>query len=190
MRVKNLRPGRFGCALALGAALYVGIAVPAGAEWARTKIKVHAAPSPSATAPVVATLERGDEVNVLEERRGWGRITPFKPASAEGLSGKKKVARWIQLRNLTNEKPAPLPQSACEHPNIDPDALPKKGPGGISEEEADLLCRGALYYLESGQCERVQYGDKSLSKPGSFFVNCGGDNLFFRAEDLPDAPSS
>ena len=191
MGEKNLSARGFGVSrsLALALAFSLGSVSPAAAEWARTRINVHAGPSPSATAPVVATLERGDEVDVLEERRGWGRISPFKHPSSEGQKGRKKVARWIQLRNLTNEKPTPLPQSACEHPNIDPEALPKKGLGGISEEEAELLCRGALHYLESGQCERVEYGDKSLSRPGYFFVNCGGDNLFFREEDLPDAAS-
>lgn len=175
-------------ACSIGLLVALAFAGESSAEWARTRIAVHVGPSPSATSPVLAHLERGDEVTVLEERRGWGRISAFKAPKAEGLKGKKKVARWVQLRNLTMDRPIALPQPACEHPDIDPEALPKKGPGGLSEEEASILCRGALHLLASGTCPRVEYGDKSLSKPGSFFVNCGGKNLFFRAEDLPEVP--
>lgn len=162
-------------------------AVPAQAEWVTAPMDVRVGPWPSSTAPVVDHLSRGDAVEVLEEKKGWARISPFQPPEEEGLKGRRKVARWVPLRHLSKEKPAPLPVFACEHPDIAPGALPRGGPGhGITVEEVVVLCRGARHLLETGRCTRVEYGDKSLSRPGSFFVNCGGENLFFTETDLPD----
>ena len=46
--------------------------------------------------------------------------------------------------------------------------------------------------LARDDCKRIEYGDKSLSKPGAFFVNCGASNIFFSEKDPPRAeePSS
>jgi len=164
------------------------VPVPAGAEWITAPVEVHVGPWPSSTAPVVDRLSRGDSVEILEEKNGWARISRYQPAAEEGLKGRRKVARWVSLVHLSKDEPTPLPTSACDDPNIAPGALPQGGPGhGITVEEAATLCRGARHMLKSTSCARVEYGDKSLSRPGFFFVNCGGDNLFFTEADLPNA---
>ena len=165
-------------------------ALSASGEWASTTATVHIGPWGSTTDPVVATLKRGDRVDVLERQGDWGRLTPYRHPKELGMKGRKKVARWVQLRKLTNDQPIALPRPACDHPDIAVDALPKAGPGGLTDEEAALLCRGAKQALATDQCARVVYGDKSLSKPGSFFVNCGGNNLFFTEADLDPEPTA
>lgn len=159
----------------------------AQAEWATSRIAVHVGPNPSSTAPIATHLNRGEAVKVLQVQKGWARISSYREPKSEGLRGKKKVARWVSMRHLSEVQPAPLPALACEHPDIAPNALPKAGPGlGMTREEAAILCRGARHLLATDRCARVEYGDKSLSRPGAFFVNCGGPNLFFSEADLPD----
>ena len=174
--------------LHLAFALALGLAPAALAEWVTAPITVRVGPWPSSGAPAVGELKRGDLVEVLEEKHGWVRISPYVSPEEEGLEGRRKVARWVWAGHLSKEEPAALPEASCGHPDIAPGALPTGGPGhGITIEEAALLCRGALYMLGTERCARVEYGDKSLSRPGSFFVNCGGDNLFFTEADLPGA---
>jgi hypothetical protein len=170
----------------LGVMVVAWLAIPAQAEWASTRVAVYVGSKPSWKAPVVDHLKRGDEVDILEVKGDWARISPFRPPEEEGLRGRKPVARWVSVRHLATRKPAPLPTEGCEHPDIAPGALAKGGPGyGLTVEEAAVLCRGARHLLATGRCARVEYGDKSLSRPGTFFVNCGGSNLFFTAADLP-----
>jgi hypothetical protein len=162
------------------------LAAPVQAEWATTRLAIHIGPWPATTDPVVGYLKRGDSVDVLEELQGWARISRYQSPKEVGLKGRRKVARWVQLRHLTTEQPVALPKAACEHPDIAPGALPIGGPGyGITVKEAEILCRGALHMLAAGRCARVEYGEKSMSRPGSFFVNCGGPNIFFTAEEIP-----
>ncbi len=167
-------------------ALWVfGLAAPAQSEWATTRVSIHMGPWGSSTDPVVGHLDRGDEVRVQEELQGWARISGYQSAKDVGLKGRRKVAKWVQARHLTTDQPTPLP-TACEHPDIAPNALPMGGPGrGITVKEADILCRGAIHMLETGRCQRVEYGEKSMSRPGSYFVNCGGPNIFFTADEVP-----
>ncbi len=170
-----------------GLMLLGGLVTPAQAEWATTSVAVHVGSKPSWKAPIVAHLKRGDAIEVLEVKNDWARISPYRPPSEEeGLRGRQEVARWVSLRHLSKQEPAPLPTAACEHPDIAPGALAKGGPGyGLTVEEAAVLCRGARHLLATGRCARIEYGDKSLSRPGAFFVNCGGENLFFTAAELP-----
>jgi hypothetical protein len=60
------------------------------------------------------------------------------------------------------------------------------GEGGLTEIDVAILHRGAKHFLDSGRCKRIEYGDKSTSKPNTYYVNCGGPrNLFFKPSDLP-----
>ena len=181
MRRVGIHLGAFAVALSL--------ALPVRAEWVSMTAKVHIGPWGSTTDPVVETPKRGHEVQVLERQGDWARISPYQKPKELGMKGRLKVARWVKLRNLTTDQPIALPKAACEDPGIAPDALPKAGPGALTDEEADILCRGARQILATDRCERVVYGDKSLSKPGSFFVNCGGKNFFFTAADLAPEPA-
>ena len=173
--------------------LLLPLAVAVRAEWASTRATVYIGPWPSSTDPVVDHLKRGDPVSVLERQSGFARITPYVKPKEVGLKGRRKVARWVSLRQLTEVQPLALPKAPCEHKDIAPNAFPMAGPGhGLSFKEGELLCRGALAILARDDCKQIEYGDKSLSKPGAFFVNCGASNIFFSEKDLPRAeePSS
>ena len=63
--------------------------------------------------------------------------------------------------------------------------LPKYGEHGISKDELRVLYAGAHHFLNTGQCERIEFGDKSFRLPDTFYVNCAGDrHLFFTARDV------
>lgn len=63
------------------------------------------------------------------------------------------------------------------------DAFPKVG-GRLTEQDVRLLYKGAIKFLNSGKCSRVEYGDKSISKQNAYYVNCGGPNIFFTPSDV------
>lgn len=59
--------------------------------------------------------------------------------------------------------------------------------GGLSEREVMILHAAAEYYLETGVAKRVEYGDKSVSKSNTYYLNFGEmSNHFFRPSDIPD----
>lgn len=139
--------------------------------------------APSFKAKVTNKIYRGQKVDVMELKAGWARVSRYYSGDVEGVSG--KVARWVVAKGLVSTKPADLPSPVLKSdPRIEPSALPKVGQNGITAEELKILHKGALYMLNSGRCSRVEYGDKSTSKPNTYYVNCGAENLFFRPSDI------
>ena len=49
-----------------------------------------------------------------------------------------------------------------------------------------ILYAAAFYYLESGKLKRIEWGDKSLHKPGYYYLSSGPKNHFFRPRDIPN----
>lgn len=99
------------------------------------------------------------------------------------------VGRWVEFAGLSKARPAPKPQKPVpksqQDPRIDKDAIPKVGDGGLSQRDVDILWRGANYFLKIGKCSRVDLADKSLSRPNTYYINCGGpQNIFFTEADL------
>ena len=132
-------------------------------------------------------LYRQNRVDVVEIRNGWARISKYYDGRAEGVPG--NVARWVLTQHLSAERPSDLSQPKVPHdPRIS--GLPKVGQGGLTEADVVILHRGAKHFLDSGRCRLVEYGDKSTSKPGVYYLNFGGPrNRFFKADDIPDLES-
>ena len=122
-------------------------------------------------AKITNRLYRQNRVDVLEVRNDWARISKYYNGRVEGLSG--NVARWISANHLSKQQPADLAQ-----PKLRPDSringIPKVGESGLTEKDVLILNRGATHFLHSGRCKRIEYGDKSVSKPNTYYVNCGG----------------
>lgn len=145
-----------------------------------TKVRL----GPSSTAPVTNELYRQDKVDVYETKNGWARVTEFYDGRVEDVQG--QVARWVPLKSLSDKRPGDLPQ-----PGIVADArivgIPKVGENGLKERDVLILQAAARYFLQTGEAERVALGDKSVSKPGVYYLNFGGpSNRFFKPSDIPN----
>jgi hypothetical protein len=143
---------------------------------------VHLSPSPSAA--VTNTLGRQDRVEVYEVVAGWGRISRYYDGSVEGIPA--QVARWVPMSALAESRPADLPQSRTPaDPRIQ--GIPGVGDGGLTARDVRILHAAAAYYLETGEAQRIEYGDRSASRADTYYLNFGGaTNRFFRPSDIPD----
>lgn len=123
------------------------------------------------------------KVEVFEIEGDWARVSKYYDGKVEGKTG--KLARWVAACGLSAQRPSepPLPKTPND-PRIAKDAIPKVGQGGLSEKDVQILYKGALKFLNSGNCSRVELGDKSASRPNTYYINCGGPNLFFTPADL------
>ncbi len=178
-------------ALSLGAcSAPTGTAYDAGSERSRalqgvyyvtaTKSPVHL--GPDAAAQVINTLYRQQRVDVLEVQGVWARVTKYYDGAAVGIY--RPVARWVVFEDLDTERPDDLPQpSLPDNPRIE---LPQVGDNDLSETDVRILYAAALYYLESGKLKRIEWGDKSLHKPGYYYLSSGPKNHFFRPRDIPN----
>ena len=140
--------------------------------------------APSSTGSVTNRIYRQQKVEVFELKDGWARVSEYYDGSVEGKNG--QVARWVSAGGLSVSRPKDLPQPKVPtDPRIAKDAIPKVGEGGLTEQDVQILYKGALKFLNSGQCSRIEYGDKSVDKPNTYYVNCGGPrNSFFKPSDL------
>lgn len=139
---------------------------------------------PNQDAPATNTLYRQQKVDVYETQAGWARVSPFYDGAVEGRTG--QVARWVPLISLSKKRPADLPQpSIADDPRIA--GIPKVGEGGLTKRDVHVLQAAARYFLETGKAQRVEYGDKSTSRPGVYYLNFGGPaNHFFTSDDIPE----
>jgi len=139
--------------------------------------------APSNSSNVTNRIYRSQKVEVFEIKNGWARVSKYYDGAVEGKSG--QVARWVLASGLSTNQPAELKQpSLPADPRIAKDALPKVGQSGLTEQDVQVLHKGALKYLNSGKCSRVEYGDKSTSKANTYYINCGGPNIFFTPADV------
>ena len=79
-------------------------------------------------------------------------------------------------------KPSTPQPQAQELPKIF--GLPRVGEGGATAEDVDLLQRAARKFLEDGRCSSIDYGDRSVSRPGWYIVSCDGRNIAFTRSDI------
>lgn len=143
-------------------------------------LPVHLAPS--STSKVTNRFGRGQLVEVLETKGDWSRVSQYYDGAVEGESG--RVARWVRSRGLTSSKPA-IVQTVTSDSRIE--WLPNVGVSGITQRDVDILHAASLYYLESGRAERITFGDKSLYRPGMYYLNFDKPtNHFFRPSDIPN----
>lgn len=139
---------------------------------------------PDASATVTNKVYRGQAVKVYETTNGWARVSEYYEGRVEGRSG--RIARWIASAALANERPA-----VAKALNIPPDPrihLTRVPGGGLNERDVLTLHAAARYFLETGRAKGIEDGDKSLSKPGTYYLNFSGEtqNTFFRPSDIPD----
>lgn len=139
--------------------------------------------APNVDGSVTNRIYTRQKVEVYEVKNGWARVSKFYDGAVEGKKG--QIARWVLSSGLSSSQPAELPQTTLpSDPRIAKDAFPKAGQSGLTEQDVELLNKGALKYLNSGKCSRVEYGDKSTSKTSTYYINCGGPNIFFTAADV------
>jgi hypothetical protein len=144
-------------------------------------LDVRLAPSPAGT--ITNRIYRQQKVEVFEINSEWARVSNFYDGAVEGKTG--RVARWVLAAGLSSSQVVDLPQpTISQDPRIEKNAFPKVGQNGLTAYDVQLLNKGALKFLSSGKCRRVEYGDKSLNKANTYFVNCGSQNLFFTPSDL------
>ncbi len=138
---------------------------------------------PSKIAKVTNTLHCRQQVSLYEVREGWARISPYYDGSVEGAP--VSLARWVPFSSLSISCPPELPQPVLQSdPRIA--GLPKVGQGGVTDRDVKILQAAAMYYLETGVARRIEYGDKSVNRPGVYYLNFGGPtNHFFTAADIP-----
>jgi hypothetical protein len=118
---------------------------------------------------VVNRIYRGQRLRVFAESDGWARVTEL-----------DRQARWVRISALSDSPPAPLPQTdAANDPRLA--ALPRVGEYGHDEADVAALRAAAQMLLVSGQCSRIDDANKSVSRSGLYFINCGeNSNRFFR----------
>jgi hypothetical protein len=140
--------------------------------------------APSSTASVTNRIYFRQKVEVFELKDGWARVSKYYDGSVEGKNG--QVARWVSANGLSVNRPQELTQPTVPtDPRIAKDAIPKVGSGGLTEQDVQTLYKGALKFLNSGKCSRIEFADKSTSKTNTYYVNCGGlSNFFFTPGDL------
>lgn len=64
--------------------------------------------------------------------------------------------------------------------------LPEVGQSGLTETDVLLLRKYAHYLISNEICSKIDYGDKSVHRPNTYFVACSGEseNRFFTPEDV------
>lgn len=144
-------------------------------------LEVRLAPNPKGK--VTNRIYRQQKVDVLDVKGNWGRVSKYYDGEVEGEKG--QVARWVLTKGLSTTRPSDLAQPTIKSdPRILKAAIPKVGEGGLNESDIKILYRGATKILNSGQCANVKFADKSVSKPNTYYVNCGGPNIFFTPSEL------
>jgi uncharacterized protein YgiM (DUF1202 family) len=139
--------------------------------------------APSAKGRITNRIYRSQKVEVFEIKNAWARVSKYYDGAVEGKSG--QVARWVLASGLSSSQAAKIQKpNFSSDPRIAKDAFPKVGENGLTERDVRILYKGALKYLNSGKCSYVEYGDKSTSKPNTYYINCSGRNIFFKAADV------
>ena len=139
--------------------------------------------TPNQKGKVKNKIYRLQKVDVLEVKGDWARVSKYYDGDAEGEKG--QVARWVLIKGLSTTRPSDLPQPTIKSdPRVLKEAIPKVGEYGLKESDIKILYKGAEKFLNSGTCARIEYADKSTSKPNTYFINCGGSNIFFTPSDL------
>ena len=138
---------------------------------------------PDLDGSITNRIYTGQKVDVFELKNGWARVSPFYDGEVEGKSG--QVARWVLATGLSVNRLPDKPQpKIVRDPRIAKDAFPKVGEYGLDATDVAVLNKGAMNLLNSGKCSKVDAGDKSISKKNTYYVTCGGRNVFFTPADV------
>ncbi|MGH9173058.1 MAG: SH3 domain-containing protein, partial [Vicinamibacterales bacterium] len=136
-------------------------------------------------------LYRQQLVEVFEVRGDWARISKYYDATVEGVVARnlgKEVARWVAHEHLVRERPDELAQPQFDPSLMDSriDGIPKVGQYGLSQIDVERLHKYSKKLLERGDCTAIDVGEKSVSRPNTYFVHCVGEarNRFFTSSDV------
>ncbi|MFO0857590.1 MAG: hypothetical protein U0640_09580 [Phycisphaerales bacterium] len=155
--------------------------------------------APSLNGSVTNRIYRGQAVVVYEVRPGWARISQGYPVDSEMAdkvafaSGTVevtdgKVARWVRSTSLSKVKPD-LEQKIVLPADARIKELPNVGDHGLRERDVLILHAAARYFLDTNKLSRVDWGDKSVTKPGMYYLMEDAKNHFFFPNDIPDLES-
>lgn len=133
--------------------------------------------SPSHDAEIVNRIYLQQKVTVYRIEGEWALVTE-----------PRWQPRWVTYKHLSRTKPErptaqPVPQE-LQDPRIERGALPQVGEFGLTQEDINILWKGANLMLKQGRCTRVVSGDKSTSKPNTYYVSDGPRNYYFTANDV------
>lgn len=138
---------------------------------------------PSKSAPVANKIYLRTKVDVLEVKGDWARVSKYYDANPEEKGS--LVARWVSSNGLSQVQPKEPPQPKLVWDSrVDKDAIPKIGIDGLSSTDVEILHKATIKFLNSGKCSRIELADKSTSKPNTYYINCGGPNIFFTPSDV------
>ena len=147
---------------------------------------------PGTDCPSTNKVYRGQKLEVFERKDGWARVSKYYDSTRERIEFPQvtspTVARWVAEQYLSADAPEPLPQPVGDAFPADPriQGIPAVGEYGLKERDVSMLRRYAAQLIASGECSGVEYGDRSVSKAGVYYVQCAGEqeNRFFTASDV------
>lgn len=157
-------------------------AASAPGDYYVTAMALNVRLSPHPDGKVTNKIYRQQKVEVFEIKFGWARISESYDGRIEDVSG--QVSRWISAKYLSAIRPEDLAQPVLKKDSRI-NGIPKVGSSGATVKDVKILYSAAHYYLKSGKCNTIEYGDKSISKSGIYYLNCGGRNFFFKPSDIP-----
>lgn len=140
--------------------------------------------APKSDGSITNKLYRQQKLQVYEVKGGWARVSEYYDGSKEGVSG--QVARWVSASYLSKSRPKDKqqPSDLLDDPRIS--GIPDVGQFGATEKDVRILYTAAKHFLATNKCNKIEYGDKSTSKPNTYYLNCGGPtNHFFEPSDIP-----
>lgn len=129
------------------------------------------------TAPngnIVNRQYRGQLLRIYGAEGKWYRVSP-----------KSASPRYVHSDYLDETKPKPIPVKKSfifSDSRIERSALPTSaGQYGLNKYDVETIWLAARKALDDGICRRIYDADKSISKSGKYYLNCGGSrNKFFR----------
>ena len=148
--------------------------------WVKAEVATeHTSPG----GPVVNRIYYRQKLTIYEKRGAWYRTTQ------DGFS-----PRWTRASLLTDTQPPEKPDYAgppeFADSRIAPDAIPNPGEDGLTRRDVDIIRKGAkMVLLTRPGCGRIELGDKSVSKPNTYYVTCSGfgQNVFFTRDEVEAA---
>lgn len=135
-------------------------------------------------------LQKNEQVPVFERKDDWARISVYHDSTASpNCSGEDGlVAEWVAARFLSSSPPDGYDPNEWFGPLADRRirGVPKVGDYGLTRSDVELIRRYAAFLLESGECDAIDAGNKSVSREETYYVYCAGDNgqRFFTRADL------
>jgi hypothetical protein len=183
------------------------------AAFAQEKLWVNASSlnrrtCPSVSCPTVGKYYFREAVLVFERQGAWVRASKYYEDTGcyfssradyvkqgrtaclpeDGYRADGSFAEWIHGDYLSSTRPELPPQPEYPAELMDPriEGIPMVGELELSEYDVLILRRYAAKLLKSGQCSKIETGDKSVHRPGYYYVYCSGENRnrFFRPSDV------